>query len=132
LEILPASPQSYRQAVVHLQAGGVVVTGMDYPAPGIQPQPRFFGRPAQLPAHYVYMAIKADAPVLVAGSRLTPTGRYEILASEFLTLRHLPDHHTQLQENAEMLLEVAAGMLRQAPEMWVMTHPVWPAETVPQ
>ena len=91
VELLPASPATFRRCIRHLQAGGSVMTGLDRPFPDLKLRVRFFGRPAPLPTAHVYMALKAKVPVVVIAPVLLPDGRYHILASEFITMQPHPD-----------------------------------------
>jgi lauroyl/myristoyl acyltransferase len=36
------------------------------------------------------------------------------------------DLHKEILKNAEPVLEVAAGYIRQAPTQWSMYYPLWP------
>ncbi len=65
MNLVPASLSTLMQAIKYLQQGGVVMTGIDRPIPKPKCRPRFFGRPADLPMHHVYLAAKAHVPVMV-------------------------------------------------------------------
>ena len=75
LKMVPGSVKGLLQALRFLQQGGMVMTGIDHPAPENNPRPRFFGLPAALPTHYIYLALKAHVPVVVVGSRLEKDGK---------------------------------------------------------
>src|SRR5919109_1287357 len=65
LNLMPASVGAFRQALKHLQRGGLVLTGIDRPIEKPNVTPRFFGRPAVLPVHPVFLALKAQVPVII-------------------------------------------------------------------
>ena len=68
LEILPATIANIRQLIRRLQAGEMVITGVDRPTSDLKYHPVFFGRPAQLPTHYIYLALKAHVPIVLLAS----------------------------------------------------------------
>src|SRR5688572_30436226 len=56
MNLIPTSVSALRQAVKHLERGGIVLTGMDRPVPNPKYCPRFFGHAAPLPIHPIYLA----------------------------------------------------------------------------
>ncbi|MDI6694722.1 MAG: lysophospholipid acyltransferase family protein [Anaerolineales bacterium] len=126
LEILPANVANLRQAARRLSQGETILTGIDRPMPGLKYRPLFFDRPALLPTHHVYLALKAGAPVIVMGAMLKPDGRYHFLSSDYIQLRPYEDRAQEMVCNAERLLEAAEEIIRQAPRQWAVPHPVWP------
>jgi phosphatidylinositol dimannoside acyltransferase len=126
LTLLPASVSGIKRATEYLQAGGIVLTGIDRPLPESHYRPCFFGRPAALPAHHIVMALKARVPIIVLATILRPDGRYHVLSSEIIEMQHHPDRRTEITHNAERVLKIAEGFILQAPHQWSMTHPVWP------
>lgn len=115
-----------RQAIRHLQKGGMVVTGIDHPVPGSDSRPRFFSRPADLPIHHVYLALKMHVPVVIALSCLEEDGKYHIFASPAIEMDTYPNRADELRINAEKVLHVAEGFIRQAALQWLIYQPVWP------
>jgi lauroyl/myristoyl acyltransferase len=126
MNLVPASVNGIRLAVRHLEQGGIVATGIDRPQPGSEPQPCFFGREASLPVHYVYLALKAKAQVRVVFPRLEQDGKYHLLASPPIEMDPHPDRDEQLRQNAEKVLSLAEGYIRQSPAQWAISQPVWP------
>ena len=126
MNIVPGSVKGLLRAIRHLQQGGMVVTGIDHPVPEPDPRPRFFGRPAALPAHYVFLALKVHVPVVVIVSRLEEDGKHHIYASAPIEMDPHPDRTDELRINAEKVLSVAEGIIRQAPLQWLLSLPVWP------
>jgi KDO2-lipid IV(A) lauroyltransferase len=126
LEILPANVANLRQAARRLSQGETILTGIDRPMPDLKYRPFFFGRPALLPTHHVYLALKANAPVVVIGAMLKPDGRYHVLSSDYIQLKPYEDRAQEMVCNAERLLEAAEEIIRQAPRQWAVPHPVWP------
>ncbi len=62
MNLVPASLGALRLALKHLQAGGMVLTGIDRPGTHSAGHPRFFGRPASLLTDNVWLALKAGVP----------------------------------------------------------------------
>jgi lauroyl/myristoyl acyltransferase len=126
LNLVPASIGSIKHAVEHLRAGGMVMTGLDRPDEGYSYRPLFFGRPAAVPVHHIFLAVKAKVPVLVAAPILRPDGKYYFLFSDPIEMQPHPDRQTEILINTEAVLRVAEGFIRQDPKQWAMTFPVWP------
>jgi lauroyl/myristoyl acyltransferase len=126
MKILPASLNSFRQAVRHLKQGGLVVTAIDRSVPGVRLRPRFFGQPAQLSTHHIYLALKARVPVVVMAVIRQPDGKYKIVGSELMEIEQHTDHESTVLHNAERVLEKAESFIRQAPQQWNVPLPIWP------
>jgi KDO2-lipid IV(A) lauroyltransferase len=88
--------------------------------------PRFFGRPASMPVLHILLALKTNAPVVVTAAIMRPDGIYQFFASDFIAMQPHSDRHTEILLNAERVLSVAEGFIRQAPQQWAMFYPVWP------
>lgn len=126
MKLVPASVNGLRQAIRFLQQGGMVVTGIDRPVPETGVQPRFFDRHAALPSHHIFLALKAQVPVVVVISRLEQDGRYHIHASAPIEMQACPNRSDGLLINTEKVLAVAEEFIRQAPQQWLISLPVWP------
>jgi KDO2-lipid IV(A) lauroyltransferase len=126
MEILPASIANLRQSVHRLQAGEMVITGIDYPRPGLKYKPLFFGHPAQLPTHHIYLAQKARVPIVLLASVLEEDGRYHVYSSEYIEMASDDDRDQEMVHNAEVVLQAAQALIRRAPRQWTIFQPVWP------
>lgn len=126
LEITPASKSALRRAEKRLEEGGVVLTGLDRPVASTRYHPVFFGYPSNVPVHYIQIALKSRAPVIVAAAIMRPDGVYTIHASEPIYLRSYSNHHAEVLNNVQAILEVAEDYIRRAPYQWGMSFPVWP------
>lgn len=126
MNLVPASVGTLRQAVRYLQQGGMVVTGMDRPVEESGLRPRFFGRPSALPVHHIYLALKAQVPVRVLYVTSQADGKYHVASSELLEMESLAGKGTETLRNAEKVLSIAEGFIRQAPGQWSVPLPVWP------
>lgn len=126
MNLVPASVSTLRQALRHLQQGGFVLTGIDRPIPDPGACPRFFGRPATLPMHHIYLATKAKVPVLLILAMQRADGKCHVLTSDLIEMDTYQDRETGAIRNAEKVLSIAEGFIRQVPEQWSVPLPVWP------
>jgi KDO2-lipid IV(A) lauroyltransferase len=126
LEIMPASFGSVRQAVEHLCAGGMVITAMDRPDENSSYRPEFFGLPAAMPIHHIFLALRSNAQIIVAAVLKKPDGKYHFMFSDPIEMQHYPQRHDEIVRNAENVLKVAENFIRQDSSQWAMTFPVWP------
>lgn len=126
INLLPASVGAIRQALKHLQQGGMVLTGIDRPIPGPEARPLFFGRPAALPIHHIFLATRAHVPLVIAIVRFQGDGKYHVYASDFIEMEPYPDPELEALRNAEKVLNIAEGFIRHAPHQWTVPLPVWP------
>lgn len=134
MNLIPASVSGLRQAIRHLQQGGAVVTGIDRPIPRPEVLPRFFGRPAALPMHHIFLALKAHVPLILAVANFQKDERYHVLASDLIEIDPHPDSKVAMLRNAEKVLAKAEKFIRQYPQQWSVPLPVWPQimDLVPQ
>lgn len=126
MNLVPTSLASLRQAVKHLQQGGVVITGVDRPIENPPMCPRLFGYPAALPVHYAYLAQKAQVPVHLFAVLLQPDGRYHVISSEPIEMERDENRDRETIRNAEKVLSIAETMIQKAAEQWLVPLPVWP------
>jgi lauroyl/myristoyl acyltransferase len=126
VRVLQASVGSLKYSVDYLKQGGMVVTGIERPDPSYPYRLKFFGRPAALPIHHIFLALKAKVPVIVAAAIKRPDGKYHFLFSDPIEMQPHPDRHTEIVLNAEAVLRVAERFILQDPTQWAMTFPVWP------
>jgi KDO2-lipid IV(A) lauroyltransferase len=134
MNLVPASVSGVRQALRVLQQGGIVATGIDRPIPEPGACPRFFGRPAALPMHHIFLATKAHVPLVIMVPIQQPDGKYHVLASDLIEMDAHPIRETGAIQNAEKVLNIAEEFIRQSPGQWTMSLPVWPQvlKLVPQ
>lgn len=126
MPVWEGTTSTVRQAIERLQSGEIVVTGFDHPVDGITSTPLFFGHPANLPVHHVHMAMHAQVSIVLVACILQADGKYHTITSDFIEMEHMENRRKAVIFNAERVLEVAAGMIRQAPQQWVIFQPVWP------
>jgi KDO2-lipid IV(A) lauroyltransferase len=125
-ELLPATMANIRHLVHRLEAGEMVLTGVDRPMPDLKYHPVFFGRPAQLPTHYVYLAQKARVPIVLWSSVLEDDGRYHVYSSDYIEMETGSSRSEEMIHNAERVLQAAEPLIRRSPHQWTVFHPIWP------
>ena len=128
IRMVPGTMTGLREALRYLDQGGIVTTGIDRPIPlnKHQQKPNFFGKPAPLPAHHIFLALKSGAPLILVASRLEADGTYHLTASDPIEMIPYPNREEALLRNAEKVLAVAEDFIRQAPQQWLVPLPVWP------
>lgn len=132
-EVTPVSLESLKEAARRLEAGGSVLTGIDWPMPEPDKvQPRFFGQPAPLPLLHVRLAMRSRVPVVVLTAPRTPDGRYRLVASDPIEMEPGKATPELLLTNAERCLAPAEKWIAEFPRQWAMPHVVWPDVPVPE
>ena len=126
MNLVPASVSALRQAIKHLEQGGMVLAGLDHPVINPKYHPIFFGYPASLPTHYISLALKARVPVVIMAAIQQMDGKYHILSSELIEMEHDPDRGRAILCNAERVLKQAENFIRLAPQQWNVPWPIWP------
>ncbi|HWQ45388.1 MAG TPA: lysophospholipid acyltransferase family protein [Longilinea sp.] len=126
IEVTPFSMVALQEARQRLQAGGVVLTGLDRPLPDSNYSPLFFGHPAALPVAHIRLALRTKSPLVVVACVRQPDGNYVLTASEPITAKPNSDPHIEIIENAQTVLSYAEDIIRQVPDQWAMFYPVWP------
>lgn len=126
INLLPASVGALRQALKHLQQGGMIVTGADRPIPEPEVYPAFFGSPAALPVHHIFLATRAQVPIVVGAVHFQQDRKYHVFASDCIEMESHSDPKTGALRNAEKVLNTAEQFIRHAPQQWSVPLPVWP------
>jgi len=126
MNLVPVSIEALRHAVSHLKEGGVVLTGIDRPISEPRSRPRFFGRPAALPLHHIFLGMKARVPMLMAVNYLEPDGKQHVITSDLIEMDSYPNHEHAMAANGEKVLALAEEFIRRAPQQWSVPLPVWP------
>ncbi len=126
LEIAPISASAIQLARQRLQNNGMVMTGIDRPAPESSYSPKFFGHPSRLPVFHTRLALKTGVPVIVVAVRDEPDGTHVIDCSEKIWMEPRSDPREEIIYNTERVLAEAEKFIIAHPEQWAMFFPVWP------
>jgi KDO2-lipid IV(A) lauroyltransferase len=130
-EIIPADETDrFPELIAHLKSGGTVSTGVDRPVQGRKNPNRinFFGRPSDLPAGYITLALAADVPVIILSIHMKETGIYAYDLIGPVQLENYASRIETITKNAEKILTYIEKYVKQAPDQWLMYYPVWPDE----
>lgn len=127
LELTPITPQSLRQAIRRLKAGGVVMTALDRPVPDDRHLVPFFDAPAYFAIGPVRLALMTGADVIL-GSCYESPGRGQVLQMQPIDIVASKDRQEAISVNALRLAQALEGFVRQYPDQWLMFHPFWPDE----
>jgi lauroyl/myristoyl acyltransferase len=116
------------EIIEYLKKGGMVATGVDRPIPGRKKKHfiNFFGRPSPLSAGYITTALAADVPVIVVKSFMASDGTYGFNYSDPLPMERIGNKIENIKHNAERVLKLVEGYIKETPEQWLMYYPVWP------
>lgn len=125
MNILPISNENFRYALDYLRKGGIVLTGLDRPRTEARIRPLFFGRPSMLPMQYIYLAIKAQVPVMIIVANQKQNRQYHIYTTELIEMDHHPDREKEMIINTEKVLSIAEDFIRRLPQQWSISLPVW-------
>jgi lauroyl/myristoyl acyltransferase len=126
MNVMPASVAAFRRALKYLQQGGMVLTGIDRPVDNPEISPIFFGHPAALPVHHIFLACKARVPLIITATYLQPDGKYHVFASDPIEMDYCLDANETMLRNAEKILAIAESFIQRAPHQWSVPLPVWP------
>ncbi len=123
-ETMPASREAVRTSINRLLEGGILVTGMDRPAPKGE-RIEFFGRQAFLPTGFAKMAIRTNSLLLPGVILPDGPGHYRAEALEIL---EPPKERTDAAVTglAREVLRQMEPVIREYADHWLMFFPVWP------
>lgn len=126
IEATQVGPATLHSALRRLRAGGIVVTGIDWPeAPGDTEMMPFFGVPARLPTGHIRMAMSTHARLLPVACRWDPGTGYRLLTAAPMELELSGDRVADVRHNAQRVLAVAEQWIRERSEQWLMYYRVW-------
>jgi lauroyl/myristoyl acyltransferase len=126
MDLVPASLSGLKRSIEYLKQGGWVLTGMDRPVENPPFRPLFFGQPAALPVHHIYLALKARVPLQIGCALRLDDGSYRFNVSEPLEMKLCSDREEEILLNAEAACRLAEEFICKAPQQWSMSFPVWP------
>lgn len=123
-EITPITPESLRDAIQCLQSGGIVMTGVDRPLVAGNAPVTFFGVTAYLPTGYIRIPLMTDCLVMVIAFRYDGKA-YHILGSEPMEMLRTGNRKHDEAINLQRVLTEVEVFVRQTPDQWMVTVPVW-------
>jgi KDO2-lipid IV(A) lauroyltransferase len=125
LEVTPISPQTLRQAIERLKAGGVALTAFDFPIRENSTLIPFFGRPAYFPLGPARLARMTNAAVLMGNCHYDPQQGY-IVRADTVEVERTQDRRQDVLVTAQRMAQVLERYVAENPDQWLMFYPFWP------
>lgn len=126
LEDTPISAAALKKALSRLREGGIVLIGVDWPLPDAHDHVSFFGEPSLLSSGFIRLALNSGALILPLGTRWSPDRGYYAMTCPALELERTGDRDRDVAVNAPRVFSIVEGWIREAPDQWLMYHPIWP------
>ncbi len=121
LRLIPADG-ALREIFRTLQQGGIIALALDRDTTGSGRVYSFFGEAAWLPDGYAELAVRRGVPVLPAFARREGEGVHLRIGPPLW-----PSGKSEQAREAlvAQVLEIFTAVLREAPDQWVLTTPIW-------
>ncbi|MBM3127081.1 MAG: hypothetical protein FJ009_00415 [Chloroflexi bacterium] len=114
-----------RALIKALRAGQIAGLAYDRDITKTGPVVNFFGAPAQMPDGAVQLALKYDAPVIVAFAVRRPDNRSEVFIEPPLIFANTGDLPRDIRTGVQQLTGVIETYIRRYPDQWLMLQPIW-------
>lgn len=85
----------------------------------------FFGVPARLPAGPVQLALRTGAPLMVGFTWRLPDNRFAACFESPLELARTGNEGRDVRVGVEQVVAVMEQYIKERPDQWVMTVPLW-------
>lgn len=124
IEMVPleAGPRALIKA---LRAGQIAGLAYDRDITKTGPRVNFFGALAQMPDGAAQLALKYDAPVVIAFAVRRPDNRSEVFIEPPLTFQKTGDVPHDIRAGVQQLASIMEKYIRQYPDQWLMFQPIW-------
>jgi len=128
VRFLAADSGGLRQSLAHLRAGGALGLLVDRDVLGTaRPRP-FLGEPAPIPSGAVDLALRMDAPMLIAWTHRTAWGRYALTIERIQMPEASGDREADLERGMTAMIAALEAGIRRWPDQWFPISPIWPRE----
>jgi KDO2-lipid IV(A) lauroyltransferase len=114
-----------RALIKALRAGQIAGLAYDRDITKTGPVVNFFGAPAQMPDGAVQLALKFDAPVIIAFAVRCPDNRSEVFIEPPLQFEKTGDTPRDIRDGVQKLANVMEKYIRQYPDQWLMFQKIW-------
>jgi KDO2-lipid IV(A) lauroyltransferase len=114
-----------RALIKALRAGQIAGLAYDRDLTQTGPVVNFFGAPAQMPDGAVQLALKYDAPVIIAFAVRCPDNRSEVFIEPPLQFEKTGDRQRDICQGVQKLTGVMEDYIRRYPDQWLMLQPIW-------
>lgn len=122
---LVAADQAARVLLKKLRSGAILGLAVDLDPTRTGPVVNFFGAPAQLPDGAAVLAIKYNAPLILAFIRRRDDNRCAVTIEPPLELERTGNLAQDSRRAVEKIAARLEHWIRQYPEQWIMFQPVW-------
>lgn len=124
IELVPADSAG-RVLLKKLRAGAILGLAIDLDPTRTGPFVNFFGAPAQLPDGAAVLAIKFEAPLILAFNRRLDNNKCAVVIEPPLELERTGDLQHDSRAAVEKIVARLEFWIRQYPEQWILFSRVW-------
>ena len=128
VRFLPADSGGLRQSISHLKAGGALGLLVDRDVLGTARLRPFLGKPAPIPSGAVDLALRMNAPMLIAWTHRTAWGRYSLTIERIPMPTATGDRDADLERGMTAMISALEAGIRRWPDQWFPISPIWPRE----
>jgi lauroyl/myristoyl acyltransferase len=114
-----------RALIKALRAGQIAGLAYDRDITKTGPRVNFFGAPAQMPDGAAQLALKYDAPVIIAFAVRGPDNRSQVFIEPPLAFTKTGDTPRDIRDGVQQLANVMEKYIRQYPDQWLMFQEIW-------
>ena len=127
IELVP-SDAAGRVLLKKLRAGAILGLAIDLDPTRTGPIINFFGAPAQLPDGAAVLAVKFNAPLILAFNRRLDNNKCAVVIEPPLELERTGDLQNDARAAVEKIAVRMEYWIRQYPEQWILFSPVWESD----
>lgn len=124
IELVP-SDTAGRVLLKKLRAGAILGLAIDLDPTHTGPVVNFFDAPAQLPDGAAVLALKFNAPLILAFNRRLDNNKCAVVIEPPLELERTGDLQADSRAAVEKIARRMEFWIRQYPEQWILFSPVW-------
>ncbi len=114
-----------RTLVKSLRSGQIIGLALDYDVLGTGLLVDFFGSPARIPDGAVVLALKYDAPLILAFIRRLDDNRSAVVVEPPLELKRTGNTEQDVREGVQQIVGLFEKWIRRYPDQWLMFQPIW-------
>jgi KDO2-lipid IV(A) lauroyltransferase len=114
-----------RALIKALRNGDIAGLAYDRDITKTGPIVNFFGAPAQIPDGAVQLALKYDAPVVIAFAVRGDDNRSRVFIEPPLTFQKTGDLPSDIRNGVQQLANIMEKYIRQYPDQWLVFQKIW-------
>ncbi len=124
IEIVPVD-QAGRVLLKKLKSGAILGLAIDLDATHTGPLVQFFNAPAQLPDGAAVLAVKYNAPLILAFVRRLENNKCAVVIEPAIELERTGNLAQDTMSALEKIVARMEYWIREYPEQWILFNPVW-------